>query len=706
MSPVGWPWTSLTDLKSSRSARISPTVPAEPLGARELGREHLVGVAAVREAGEPVDERLALDDPVQPRVLERDHRLLGERGAGHPLLGRRTARRRASGGRSCADRPRARTRAARRPRARRRSRRRSRPRRSTTPPPRLGRLDSRLDDHAAELLRVERLRERVAEAGVRLSQAAALLLEIVQPRLELRGHLVERATELRELVASLDRHPLAKAAGCDRVRGACEPSPASRRSSGRRHRRRWRSGAESRRGRPAAARSASASRTVIAEIGVKVTSSMPLARGEARGQRPVGVAVQVELLITPSGRSTVPSNDAARRRCDRAVRADDDRARRAPRAPNARARSRGKRIGQRHRGDDRRRLLGRPDERDRRLDGERGNAADRRPTRATRPGQRACAAGAARSRAVAARDRAPGIGVAAETLGDRAPRYAARPRRRERGGEPGLEPPVGARRDAPLATSLNPQNAAASGSTESTRNVPTSLNLKLRQHRAYALALCRRSSGNRCRRRNGQAEPHGRTSCRRPHANIRAMRPRASRLGIALTAYELWRRLPPSRAARPRSRRRSVPPPASSPPADRAERVCNIGCRRAARRPDAPSALAPSVASALAAACLGTSIGPRPPRDPLRSPSLDARALRGRSGPARRGAPSGSPRSGSRARGGRRSGRATSSGAAASRRCRIDRQAPMFCGSSCAQTSSRRFGYAAVSAAAGSTGNG
>ena len=70
-----------------------------------------------------------------------------------------------------------------------------------------------------------------------------------------------------------------------------------------------------------------------------------------------------------------------------------------------------------------------------------------------------------------------------------------------------------------------------------------------------------------------------------------------------------------------------------------------------------------------------------------------ARAPRGRCGPARAGARSGSPRSGSRARGGRRSAARTPSGSDSSSRCRIERQAPMFCGSSCAQTTSSRCGY-------------
>ena len=46
---------------------------------REISRrERLLGMAPVREAGEAVDERLPLDDAVEPRVLERDGRVPAE----------------------------------------------------------------------------------------------------------------------------------------------------------------------------------------------------------------------------------------------------------------------------------------------------------------------------------------------------------------------------------------------------------------------------------------------------------------------------------------------------------------------------------------------------------------------------------------------------------------------------------------------------
>ena len=126
---------------------------------------------------------------------------------------------------------------------------------------------------------------------------------------------------------------------------------------------------------------------------------------------------------------------------------------------------------------------------------------------------------------------------------------------------------------------------------------------------------------------------------------------RVGPLGLALTAYDVWRRLPPTQ-------RKLV-----------LQQVRRYG----------PVVATQALRSARAAA------------PPARSPRR--RALRGRSGPARAGAPSGSPRSGSPARGGRRSGAGRPCGRASSRRCRIERHAPMFCGSSCAQTTSWRLGY-------------
>src|SRR2546421_9114869 len=59
---------------------------AEALGTRHLRREHLLAVAPVGEARQAVDERLALDDPVQALVVERDHRMGGEGHRRHALV--------------------------------------------------------------------------------------------------------------------------------------------------------------------------------------------------------------------------------------------------------------------------------------------------------------------------------------------------------------------------------------------------------------------------------------------------------------------------------------------------------------------------------------------------------------------------------------------------------------------------------------------
>ena len=87
---------------------------------------------------------------------------------------------------------------------------------STTSPPgpidapagRAGRLERRVDDGAQERRHVVRRPERLAEAERDVAAAAALVLEIPQPRLQLGGHVVERVPELGELVRPLDRHAL------------------------------------------------------------------------------------------------------------------------------------------------------------------------------------------------------------------------------------------------------------------------------------------------------------------------------------------------------------------------------------------------------------------------------------------------------------------------------------------------------------------
>ena len=134
---------------------------------------------------------------------------------------------------------------------------------------------------------------------------------------------------------------------------------------------------------------------------------------------------------------------------------------------------------------------------------------------------------------------------------------------------------------------------------------------------------------------------------------------------------------------RPRAHRvRGLAAPAARAAAADHERDAEAGAAAARRRTGAAARRAYSAAG----------LRPRPP---LRSAS-DARFALRRSGPARAGARSGSPRSGSRATGARRSAPGTpATEAASSSRWRIARHAPMFCGSSCAQTISSQRAVAA-----------
>ena len=157
---------------------------AEALGARDLRGERVLALAAVRDAGEPVDERLPLDDPVQPRVLERDRRVRGERAGGHRAAPSSNdsptsvsvPKRRAAGGERQLEPLAVRVRVAGLDDACRRRRRSRAPRRA-------GGLDRGLDDHAQQLLDVVGRGERLAEAGDRVAEAAALGVELGEPRL-------------------------------------------------------------------------------------------------------------------------------------------------------------------------------------------------------------------------------------------------------------------------------------------------------------------------------------------------------------------------------------------------------------------------------------------------------------------------------------------------------------------------------------------
>ena len=124
----------------------------------------------VREPGEAVEERLPLDDAVQPRVLERHDRLRGERRGGLDLVGvegRRRDHERPEVGCAGAERegdalagrlgiadPDELALAA-----------------EHEPAVGAGRLDRRLDDHLQELGRVVGRDERLAEARGRVADA-------------------------------------------------------------------------------------------------------------------------------------------------------------------------------------------------------------------------------------------------------------------------------------------------------------------------------------------------------------------------------------------------------------------------------------------------------------------------------------------------------------------------------------------------------
>ena len=80
-----------------------------------------------------------------------------------------------------------------------------------------GCLDRSFDDQAHQLLGVVRRAERLAETRGDVAQAPALCLELVETRLKLESHLVERSAEQRELVSALNRHALLQVSTCDCV---------------------------------------------------------------------------------------------------------------------------------------------------------------------------------------------------------------------------------------------------------------------------------------------------------------------------------------------------------------------------------------------------------------------------------------------------------------------------------------------------------
>ena len=202
-SPTGWPKRSLIDLKLSRSASTNATEPPK----RSARISSLASASSqwrrLARPGEHVDEGLAGDDPVQPCVLERDRRVCDERRRGAPLLHREAAAREGE-------------RAEALPACRERELEALAPvgERSRLddlacepddePAGGAGRLDHGLDDHAQQLVDVMRRGQRLAEADIGVAQPRSLGAELLDPRLELVGHLVEGQAEPRELVAAPD----------------------------------------------------------------------------------------------------------------------------------------------------------------------------------------------------------------------------------------------------------------------------------------------------------------------------------------------------------------------------------------------------------------------------------------------------------------------------------------------------------------------
>src|SRR5207244_9919995 len=90
------------------------------------------------------------------------------------------------------------------------------------PPSRGSRLRCLRRNDAEQLLGVVCRRKPLTEASQRLPPAGAPGLELGEPRLELRRHVVERGTEGRELVVAADGHPLGQAPVRDLPRGRGE----------------------------------------------------------------------------------------------------------------------------------------------------------------------------------------------------------------------------------------------------------------------------------------------------------------------------------------------------------------------------------------------------------------------------------------------------------------------------------------------------
>ena len=196
---------------------------AEALDAGELVGERLLALTPVRKAGKAVDESLPLDDAVQAGVVQRHDRLGGKRHGRHPVLllevvaeqDQRSEVRRPGLERHL-DALSALVRIA--------GLHELPGRADEDSAGRAGRLDRRLDHETHQLVGVVCGPQGLTKPGDDVAQAATLGFELVEPRLKLVGHLVERSAQESELVAALDGNALLEVAARDRPGRVDEPA--------------------------------------------------------------------------------------------------------------------------------------------------------------------------------------------------------------------------------------------------------------------------------------------------------------------------------------------------------------------------------------------------------------------------------------------------------------------------------------------------
>ncbi len=265
--------------------------------ARELPVERRLALAAVGEPGEAVDERLLLDDAVQPQVVERHGGLVPERVRREDVVGAEAGPQEPEHAEGSAP---------------------ARERNLQLVPVRarvadldelaLGaheaaahggrRLDRGLEDHPDELLEVVCRPERVGEAADGVAQPPPLGLELGETLLELARHLVERAREHGELVSPAHRDALPEPPPRDLVGGVHEPPHgADDRSTleigdrGDQEQRREQSGQQ-----PALVARVG---RVDPSLGREQREQRAAGAGERHGQRAVAVAAHPQLVREP-----------------------------------------------------------------------------------------------------------------------------------------------------------------------------------------------------------------------------------------------------------------------------------------------------------------------------------------------------------------------------------------------------------------------